>query len=90
MFRNEGRFGRLSDPRLCWSPPGIQPEAGAQGVRESTFVFSAVNLHVGTLDSLILSVANSGIISFFRTEVASRHVEEWILMVMNQAGWHIA
>ncbi|MFB3788689.1 MAG: hypothetical protein ACE15F_20210 [bacterium] len=78
MFQDEGRFGRLSDPRHCWSPPGIRPEVGAQVVRESTFAFAAVSPHDGTLDSLLLPEANAGMMSLFLTEVAARHAEEWI------------
>ncbi len=90
MFQDEGRFGRLSDPRHCWSPPGVRPEVCAQVVRESTFVFAAVSPHDGTMESLILPEANAEMMSLFLTEVARRHAEEFILMVMDQAGWHTA
>ncbi|HQH71496.1 MAG TPA: IS630 family transposase [bacterium] len=90
MFQDEGRFGRLSDPRHCWSPPGVRPEVGAQVVRESTFAFAAVSPHDGTLDSLLLPEVNAVMMSLLLAEVAARHAEEWILMVMDQAGWHIA
>jgi len=90
MFQDEGRFGRLSDPRHCWSPPGIRPEVGTQVVRESTFAFAAVSPHDGMLDSLILPEVNAEMMSLFLAEVAARHAEEWIVMVMDQAGWHIA
>lgn len=90
MFQDEGRFGRLSDPRRCWSPVGIRPDVFAQVVRESTFAFAAVSPHDGTLDSLILPETNAEMMSLFLAEIAVRHAEEYILMVMDQAGWHIA
>lgn len=61
-----------------------------QVVRESTFVFAAVSPHDGTMDSLILPEANTEMMSLFLTEVARRHSDEFILMVMDQAGWHTA
>jgi transposase len=90
MFQDEGRFGRISDPRRCWSPPGIRPEVPVQVVRESTFVFAAVSPHDGTMDSLILPEANTEMMSLFLEEVAERHRDEFVLMVMDQAGWHTA
>ena len=34
MAQDEGRFGRISDPRRCWAPPGIRPKAPKQVIRE--------------------------------------------------------
>ncbi|MEW6238908.1 MAG: IS630 family transposase [Candidatus Omnitrophota bacterium] len=90
MFQDEGRFGRLSDPRRCWCPAGIRPEVSAQVVRESTFAFAAASPHDGVLDSLILPEVNAEMMSLFLAEVSARHADEFILMVMDQAGWHIA
>ena len=59
-------------------------------VRESTFAFAAVSPHEGTLDSLILPEVNTEMMSLFWAEVSARHAEEFIMMVMDQAGWHIA
>ena len=27
MVQDEGRFGRISDPRPCWAPKGVRPVA---------------------------------------------------------------
>ena len=88
MFEDEGRFGRINDPRRCWSPPGIRPNVPCQIVREYTYVFSAVSPHDGVLDSLILPEVNSETMSIFLKEVSVRHVDEFILMVLDGAGWH--
>lgn len=88
MFQDEGRFGRINDPRRCWAPRGIRPEVPAQVVREFTYAFAAVSPHDGTLESLILPEVNTEAMSIFLTEVAKRHTEEFIIMFMDQAGWH--
>ncbi len=90
MFQDEGRFGLLGDPRRCWAPKGIRPVVGARLVRQYTYAFSAVSPHDGEMDSLVLPFVNAETMSLFLALVADRHPEEFILMVMDQAGWHIA
>ena len=50
----------------------------------------AVSPHDGVMDSLILPEVNAEAMSIFLVEVALRHPDEFILMVMDQAGWHKA
>ena len=90
MFQDEGRFGRISDPRRCWAPGGVRPDVPKQVVREYTYAFAAVSPHDGTLDSLILPEVNTEMMSLFLEEVSIRHSEEFIMMFMDQAGWHRA
>jgi ABC-type dipeptide/oligopeptide/nickel transport system ATPase subunit len=42
------------------------------------------------MDSLILPEVNAEAMSIFLAEVAERHPDEFILMVMDQAAWHKA
>ena len=90
MFQDEGRFGLLGDPRRCWAPRGVRPIVGARLVREYTYAFSAVSPHDGVMDSLVLPFVNAETMSLFLAVVAARHSDEFIVMVMDQAGWHIA
>lgn len=90
MFQDEARFGRLSDPRRCWAPRGIRPQVSAQLVREFTYAFAAVSPHDGGLDTLVLPEVTAQTMSLFLAEVASRHPADFILMFLDQAGWHKA
>jgi transposase len=90
MFQDEARFGRINDPRRCWAPKGLRPEVGMQIVREYTYAFGAVSPHDGTFDSLVLPVVTAEAMSIFLAEVARRHPEEFILMILDGAGWHRA
>lgn len=90
MFHDEGRFGRINDPRRCWSPKGIRPEVHVQIVREYTYAYVAASPHDGVMDSLILPEVNSEAMSIFLEEISKRHPDEFILMVMDQAAWHKA
>lgn len=90
MFQDEGRFGLLGKPRRCWAPHGVRPVVGARLVRKFSYAFAAVSPHDGVMDSLILPWVNAQTMSLFLATVAQRHSDEFIMMVMDQAGWHIA
>lgn len=90
MFQDEGRFGLLGSPRRCWAPAHVRPIVGARLERKYIYAFSAVSPHDGTLDSLVLPWVDAQTMSLFLAEVAQRHAGEFVLMVLDQAGWHIA
>jgi hypothetical protein len=90
MFQDEGRFGLLGSPRRCWAPAGVRPIVGARLTRQYLYAFAAVCPHDGVLDSLVLPWVNARAMSLFLAEVARRHPDEFIVMVMDQAGWHLA
>ena len=90
MFQDEARFGRISDPRRCWAPAGTRPEVSTQVVREYEYAFAAVSSHDGTLDTLVLPSVHAEAMSVFLAEVSQRHPDEWIVMVLDGAGWHKA
>lgn len=88
MLQDEGRFGRISTPQRCWAPRGVRPSVPSQIVREYTYAYAALSPHDGTLDSLILPRVSEQAMSIFLREVSNRHPDEFILMVMDGAGWH--
>ena len=90
MFQDEGRFGLLGTPRRCWAPGGTRPVVGARLERKYLYAFSAVSPHDGVLDSLVLPWVNAQTMSLFLAELALRHQDEFVLMAMDQAGWHLA
>ena len=90
MLQDEGRFGRISTLRRCWAPRGIRPHVPSQIVREYTYGYVAVSPHDGAMDSLIMPEVSEQAMSIFLREVSDRHPDEFILMVMDGAGWHRA
>jgi hypothetical protein len=90
MFQDEGRFGLLGSPRRCWAPRGTRPTVGARLERKYIYAFGAVSPHDGVLDSLVLPWVSAETMSLFLAEVVRRHADEFVFMVMDQAGWHIA
>jgi hypothetical protein len=90
MFQDEARFGRISDTRRCWAPPGVRPNVPHQIVREYDYAFAAVSPLDGLMTSLIFPYSNAITMSLFLQEVSFCFPDEFILMFMDQAGWHKA
>jgi len=87
MFQDEARFGRISDTRRCWCPKPTRPVCYAMVTQEYTYAYAAVSID-GILDTLILPSTNSVCMQIFLEEVASRHADERIVMILDGAGWH--
>jgi transposase len=49
-----------------------------------------VSPHDGVLDTLVLPQVNTEAMGVFLAEVAQRHADEFIVMVLDGAGWHRA
>src|SRR4051812_10652122 len=89
-FEDEARFGRMTDPRRAWAPPGVRPLVPRRMEREYGYAYAAVAPHEGALVSLVLPEVNAERMSLFLAEVARRYPQDFILMVLDGAGWHKA
>lgn len=90
MFEDEGRFGRISTPSACWALKGTRPIVHQQIVREYTYAYAAVDPHNGEVDSLILPNMYATTMSVFLQELAERHPDCLILLIMDGAPCHRA
>jgi hypothetical protein len=88
--QDEGRFGRISDVRHAWSPLGTRPQAPRQVIRTYLYVFTAVCPALGRMTSLILPWANTDMMNLFLRQVAEDFSDYFILMLADQAGWHVS
>ncbi len=89
MAEDEGCFGRLSIPRRAWAPPGIRPHAPHQVIREYSYVYAAVAPAEGKMTSLILPSADTEMMNLFLEHVSSTYAKYFVLMQVDQAGWHV-
>ena len=89
-FQDEARSGRSHNPRRCWTARWKHPVVMAQFVRDYINAFGALSPHDGTHDTLVLPVVRSDVLPLFLAEVAQRHPDEFIVMLCNGAGWHLA
>ena len=90
MAEDEGCFGRLSIPRRAWAPPGMRPHAPRQVEREYTYVYAAVAPAEGQMTSLILPSADTEMMNVFLEHVSSTFAKYFVVMQVDQAGWHQA
>ena len=88
MSQDEGRFGRINDHRPCWAPKGMRPKAPRQIVRAFVYVYAAVCMALGKITSLILPYANTEMMNLFLQEVAQDFKDFFVIMLVDQAGWH--
>jgi transposase len=56
--------------------------------QEYTYAYAAVSVSDGIMDSLILPHVNGECMQIFLDEVAARHLNDRIIMVLDGAGWH--
>lgn len=80
MAQDEGRFGRISPPKRAWAP--------AQVGGQSMYVFAAVAPAQGVLCALVLPSANTAMINRFLRQVSEDLANFFIVMQLDQAGWH--
>ena len=90
MAQDEGRFGRISNAKRTWAPPAARPVAPRQIVREYLYAFAAICPALGRMTSLILPYANTAMMNLFLAHLSCEFNEYFILMLMDQAGWHVS
>ena len=79
MFQDEARFGRMSDPRLCWAPAPHRPVVNLALVRESSYEYAAVSPWDGCLDFMTAEKMNTENMSRFLSQVSKAHKDEFIV-----------
>src|SRR6266853_864167 len=90
MAQDEGCFGRISRAKRCWAPPGVRPHAPAQVVRDYVYAYAAVAPAQGQMISLILPEASTAMMNLFLEHVSQTFSKYFIVMQVDQAGWHHA
>jgi transposase len=90
MAQDESCFGRINRPMRCWAPPGVRPHVPTQVVREYTYVYVAVAPDLGQIVSLILPEASTAMMNLFLEQVSQTFSTHFIVMQVDQAGWHRA
>ncbi len=82
------QVGRISDTRRCWCPKPTRPLCHSMVTQEYTYAYGAVSVTDGEFDSLILPHVNGEWMRVFLNEVASRHPNDRIVMILDGAGWY--
>jgi hypothetical protein len=90
LAEDEGRFGRISGVRRAWAPRGCRPIAPRQVIRKYLYGYVAVCPALGKLSALVLPWANTEMMQLFLEQVSQDFAENFVIILMDQAGWHIS
>lgn len=90
MAQDEGCFGRMSTPKRAWAPARMRPKAPRQVIRQFSYVYAAVAPEQGLMTSLILPHADTAMMNLFLAQVARDFADYFVVMQVDQAGWHRA
>ncbi len=88
LAQDEGCFGRISQVKRAWAPPGMRPHVPVQVIREYMYVYAAVAPAQGQMVSLILPETSTAMMNLFLEHVSRSFPEHFIVMQVDQAGWH--
>jgi len=90
FFQDEARFGLISDARRCWCHAPERPVCPVTISHQAVYAYAAVSIGSGQVDSLILPGVNTACMQIFLDEIASRYPYEKLVMVLDNAGWHLS
>ena len=88
MFQDEARFGRMSNPRACWSPAPHRPVVNLALVREFRYEYAAVSPWDGSLDYMTSEKMNTERMNCFLKHINAAHPDDFIVMVLDGASSH--
>lgn len=88
MAQDEARFGRICEPRGCWTPPGIRPPPPTQAIRQAVYAFAARAPNLGKLVALVLPSADTDRMNLFLQRVSQEFSDSLLIRHVAQAGWH--
>ena len=90
MFQDEAGFGRISQLKATWAPPGMRPIAAQHHVRERVYLYGATDPHDGESFFIIAGHCNTEWTACFLNELSLAYPDDMILLVMDNAAWHKA
>ena len=88
MFQDEAGFGRINKPKRCWCTKQVRPIVPCHRVREYVQVYGAVSPLDGEMFSLVLPSCNTECMNIFLDELSKRYLNDYILLVADNAAWH--
>jgi putative transposase len=88
MFQDEAGFGRINKPKRCWCPAGVRPNVPCHHIREYRYLYGAVSPTDGDLFALVMPYTNTVCMNVFLRELSKAYLDDYILLVIDNAAWH--
>jgi putative transposase len=89
MFADEAGFGRINEPAYCWVPPKKRPSVPCLRIREYKTVYGAICPETGDAFFQVMNGNNKENMSAFLKALSEKFPDEIILLVLDNAGWHM-
>jgi transposase len=90
LFRDEAWWGLTTQLRRVWARRGIRPVQPVWGGRRWRAVIGAVEPATGRCVSLLVGGLNRAWFSLFLAHLAAAYPGERLVIVRDNAGWHIS
>jgi transposase len=90
-FQDEARFGQQGTLTQVWASKGSRPTAVKQTEYEWVYLFAAVNPATGDSSAMLAPTVNTDYMNEhlrFISEQAGQ--DQHVVLVLDQAGWHVA
>jgi len=93
-FQDEARFGQQGTLTKVWAAQGMRPTAVKQTEYEWVYLFAAVNPMTGESSALLSPTVNTDLMNA-HLKMISKQVRRagggrHVVLVLDQAGWHVA
>lgn len=90
-FQDEARIGQQGTLTLVWAPQGTRPTAVKQTEYEWVYLFASVNPLTGDSVALVSPTVNTVVMNHHLRHISeSVGPEVHVVLVLDQAGWHVA
>lgn len=91
FFQDEARFGQKGTTTRVWAPRGSRPTVPKQTQYDYLYVFGAACCQTGSAVALIAPQVDTGMMNYFLSEFSrSLAPDVHAVMILDQAGWHVA
>jgi len=88
MFMDESIFGRITNVKSCWCPPGIRPTVSSLKIREFIYTYGAIDPKDGESCFIIAGGCNTAWTNLFLAELSKAFPDDYILLCGDNASWH--
>ena len=88
MFFDEGRFGLQPNVGHCWTQRGKTYRIQVRPGYKFFYVYAGVSPTTGDSFILLLPWVNTDIMNVYLQELSYAYRDKWVMILMDQAGWH--
>ncbi len=88
MFGDEAGFGLISTISACWSPMGVRPVVPCHHTRKFRYLYGAVCPQDGSRFFITAEKCNTDFMNFFLKGLSEAFPDDYLLLVLDNAGWH--